>query len=177
MTVVIQLLATVTLSGVLGAAAWFDVRLHRIPNQLTLTGLAAAMLLRVPLGLDSCLRGLEGVGVALAAGLLFYALGAIGGGDAKLLAAVGAFMGPAELPGALAYIVLIGALAAIVVMARRGLLPLLLINTLQLFKSLRFAGRAGGANTLDSPGSQAIPYGVPIAVGTLLWWFGQGVRL
>jgi prepilin peptidase CpaA len=174
---VIATLADVGLTSLLVVAAWFDVRFHRIPNQLTLVGLVVALLLRAPLGWDSWLRGIEGLAVALLAGLLFYVLGAFGGGDAKLLGAVGAFVGPTELLGTLAYIVLAGALAAIVVMARRGLLPLLLINTLQLFKSLRFAGRAGGVNTLETPGSQAIPYAVPIAVGTLIWWFGQGVRL
>jgi len=174
---VTQLLANLLISAFLGVAAWFDVTTHRIPNQFTLVGLGAAFALRVPLGWDASLRGLEGFVVALAVALFFYALGAVGGGDAKLLASVGAFLGLDALPGALAYIVLLGAALALVMMARRGLLFLLVHNTLELFRTRRMLARVDGARVMDTPGALTIPYAVPIAVGSLLWWFGQGVRL
>jgi len=101
----------------------------------------------------------------------------VGGGDAKLLALAGAFLGLQALPGALAYIVLLGAALAIVMMARRRLLFLLFINTLELFRTRRMVAREGKARSLDSPGALTVPYAVPIALGTLMWWFGQGVRL
>jgi prepilin peptidase CpaA len=173
----IQALADVVLVAVLCAAAWWDIRDRRVPNRLTLAGLVAALVLRAPLGVDAVLSGAAGFGVALAVALVFYALGAVGGGDAKLLAMVGAFLGLAPLPGALAYIVLLGAAMAIVAMARRGLLFLLVFNTLDLFKSKRLLARSGGVRSLETPGAQTIPYAVPIAAGTLMWWFGQGVRL
>jgi prepilin peptidase CpaA len=108
--------------------------------------------------------------------LILYAVGAVGGGDVKLLVAVGAFLGLGEVGGGLAAVAVAGAGFALVTVARRGLLPLLLINTFDLLKSWRTLGR-GRASTLDTPGVLTIPYGVPIAVGTLFWWFGQGVRL
>jgi prepilin peptidase CpaA len=172
-----QTVAGLVITAFLCTAAWWDLTTRRVPNQLTLAGLAAAMLLRAPLGLEACLRGLEGFAVALGVAFLFYALGAVGGGDAKLLAVVGAFLGPQALPGALAYIVLLGAGLAVVMMARKRLLLLLFINTLELFRTRRMLAREGAARTLDSPGALTIPYAVPIAVGTLMWWFGQGVRL
>jgi prepilin peptidase CpaA len=174
---VAQLLANLLISVFLCVAAWFDVTTRRIPNQLTLAGLGAAFALRVPLGWEASSRGLEGFAVALVVALLFYALGAVGGGDAKLLAVVGAFLGLDALPGALAYIVLLGAALALVMMTRRGLLLLLLLNTFELFRTRRFLARAGGARMVDAPTALTIPYAAPIAVGTLLWWFGQGVRL
>jgi prepilin peptidase CpaA len=174
---VTQLLADLLISAFLCVAAWFDVATRRIPNQLALAGLGAAFALRVPLGWEASLRGLEGFAVALAVALLFYALGAVGGGDAKLLAVVGAFLGLDALAGALAYIVLLGAALALVMMARRGLLFLLISNTLELFRTRRFLARADGARLVDAPSALTIPYAVPIAVGGLLWWFGQGVRL
>jgi prepilin peptidase CpaA len=174
---VIQTVANLLISTFLCAAAWCDVTTRKIPNQLTLGGLVAAFALRVPLGWEASLRGLEGFGVALVVALFFYALGAVGGGDAKLLAVVGAFLGSGALPGALAYIVLLGAALALVMMARRGLLFLLLFNTLELFRTRRFLARADGVRIVDAPSALTIPYAVPIAVGSLLWWFGQGVSL
>jgi prepilin peptidase CpaA len=172
-----QTVAGVVITTFLCAAAWWDITSRRVPNQLILAGLAAAVLLRAPLGLEAGLRGLEGFAVALGVALLFYALGAVGGGDAKLLAVAGAFLGLQALPGALAYIVLLGAGLALVMMARRRLLLLLFINTLELFRTRRMVAREGDVRVLDSPGALTVPYAVPIAVGTLMWWFGQGVRL
>jgi prepilin peptidase CpaA len=173
----IQVVADVTLTGLLCGAAWCDYRSHRIPNQLSVGGVAAAFLLRAPLGVQSLLQGMEGFGVALAFAILLYALGALGGGDTKLLAVVGAFMGLDNLPGALAYIILFGAAFAILVTARQGLLLLLLLNTLELVRSWRSVARTGRVRTLKSPGALTIPYAIPIALGGLMWWFGQGVRL
>ena len=173
----IQTLADVVLVGLLCAAAWLDIRVHRVPNKLTVAGLVAAFALRAPLGVAAMLSGLEGFAIALAVAVLFFALGAVGGGDAKLLAMVGAFLGLDPLAGALAYIVLLGAAMAIVAMARRGLLLLLFMNTLDLFRSKHLLARSGAVRTLETPEAQTIPYAVPIAAGTLMWWFGQGVKL
>ena len=172
-----QTVADVALTAFLSAAAWWDLTTRRVSNQLILAGLAAAVLLRAPLGLEACLRGLEGFAVALGVALLFYLLGAVGGGDAKLLAVAGAFLGLEALPGALAYIVLLGAALAVLMMARKRLLLLLFINTLELLRTRRMVAREGEVRALDSPGALTVPYAVPIAVGTLMWWFGQGVRL
>jgi prepilin peptidase CpaA len=174
---VIQTLADVILTCLLCTAAWCDYHSHRIPNWLSLAGLAAALTLRAPLGPESWLQGVGGFGVALAVAVLLYALGAVGGGDTKLLAVVGAFMGLDNLPGALAYIVLFGGAVAVLSMARQGLLPLLLLYTLDLMKSWRSVARSGQVRTLRSPGALTIPYAIPIAMGALFWWFGQGVRL
>ena len=159
------------------AAAWWDANTGRIPNQLTMTGLAAGLILRAPLGFDILLLGLGGVGIALGLALVFYGLRAIGGGDVKLLAAVGAFLGSGEIVGALGLIAVLGAAYALLTLSLRGVLPLLVFNTLDLVKSWFTLGRAGYMRKLESPSALTIPYGVPIALGTLIWWFGDGVRL
>ena len=173
----IQTLADAALVGLVGGAAWWDFTTHRIPNWLTVSGLAVALLLRALVGFGSLAVGLEGLGLALAVSLALYALRAIGGGDVKLLAAVGAFFGFPRAISALALMAVLGGAFALLSMVRRGLLPLLIFNTVDLVKSWRTLGRAGELRTLDSPGALTIPYGVPIAVGTLFWWFGEGVRL
>lgn len=173
----IQLAAGVVLTLVVCTAAWLDASAGRIPNKITVTGLAAALLLRAPLGLDVLMRGLAGAGIALLIAFVFYALRAIGGGDVKLLAGVGAFLGSTNIVGALALIAILGAAFVLVSMARQGVLPLLLFNTLDLVKSLASLGQGGERRKLDSPAVLTVPYGVPIALGTLIWWFGEGVRL
>lgn len=173
----IQTVADVVVTGLVCTAAWWDFTTHRIPNWLAVTGLAAALTLRALLGLDALVHGLEGLGIGLAVSLVLYALRAIGGGDVKLLGAVGAFLGPTEVVGALALIAVLGAAFALVSVIRRGLLPLLIFNTIDLVKSWRSLGRTGEVRTLESPAALTIPYGVPIALGTLIWWFTEGVRL
>ena len=168
--------ADVVLVVFAATAAWWDATTHRIPNKITVTGLAAALLLRALLGLDVLLEGLAGASIALLVAVVFYALRAIGGGDVKLLAGVGAFLGSTHIVGVLALSAVLGALFALVSVIRKGVLPLLLFNTLDLVKSLASMGRAGQRGKLDSA-VLTIPYGVPIAVGTLIWWFGRGVRL
>jgi prepilin peptidase CpaA len=169
--------ADVVLVVFASTAAFWDATTHRIPNKITVTGLAAALVLRAPLGLDVLVQGLAGAGIALAVAIVFYALRAIGGGDVKLLAGVGAFLGSTHIVGALALAAVLGAAFALGSVIRRGVLPLLLFNTLDLVKSLASLGRAGQRGKLDRSAVLTIPYGVPIAVGTLIWWFGKGVQL
>ena len=135
------------------------------------------MILRAPLGLETLLQGLGGLGIALGLALVFYVLRAIGGGDVKLLAAVGAVLGSGEIVGALGLMAVLGAAYALLTLSLRGVLPLLVFNTLDLVKSWLTLGRAGDMRKLESPSALTIPYGVPIALGTLIWWFGDGVRL
>jgi prepilin peptidase CpaA len=174
---VTEAVADVAITVFVCTAAWWDATAQRIPNQLTVTGLAAALMLRAPLGLDAVVEGLAGVGIALLVSLVLYALRAIGGGDVKLLAAVGAFLGSSEILGALGLIAILGAAFALLSVVRKGLLPLLIFNTLELVKSWRSLGQAGQIRKLGSPGALTIPYAIPIALGTLFWWFGNGVRL
>jgi len=94
----------ILLLSALAAACFFDLLARRIPNWLTVGILGAGLAARVTAGApaDAAL-GLAGSGLGLA--LLFYPFAKrwVGGGDVKLLAAVGAWLGPwATLHAALA---------------------------------------------------------------------------
>lgn len=161
-----------------GAAAWWDLRARRIPNALTLTGLLAALLLRVPLGMGAVGLGLLGAGLAFGLSLVFFLAGGMGGGDVKLLAAVGAFLGPQRLWMALLAMALAGGVMAAWVILRRGAVTETAANLHTLaatFGRKTFTGWKGGegeaALTLDTPGALTVPYGVAIAVGAVAGWF------
>lgn len=153
-------------------AAASDLRTQRIPNVLTITGAAAAPVLWGLLdGPTVALASMLGGGFALAVGAALVALGALGGGDAKLLMVTGAFLGPARLVSALIAIGIAGGVMALAVALGRGQLLATLARSWHLTLSLVTLGRTGATRNIESPGALTIPYGVVIAAGGLVTWF------
>ena len=107
--IVLALLCTM-----LAIAVYGDVRSHRISNTLSLLGLVAGLGLQyLGNGLQGVASGLLGAGVGLACFTPFYMLRSMGAGDVKLLAAVGAFLGPQGAFYAALFSLLAGGLGAI----------------------------------------------------------------
>jgi prepilin peptidase CpaA len=73
-------------------AALYDVKTKKIPNWLNLAGVSAGLCAGVLAG--DLRSSLLGMAVGLTVGIFFYAIGLMGGGDAKLFAALGASLGP-----------------------------------------------------------------------------------
>ena len=163
---------TVVLVLTMGVAGLLDLRTRRIPNWLTLGGLAAALALRAATGVHPLLDGLAGAGFGFGLGILLMVLGALGGGDGKLLMTVGAFFGLRPFVGALLLIGVLGGLLGIVEAVRqRAILPAV-YNAGGMLRRWATLGRRGDtARTLDSPGAVKVPYGVAIALGAVVWWF------
>jgi prepilin peptidase CpaA len=150
-----------------------DVRTRRIPNVLTLGGAAGA------LGYHMSAAGVAGVGWALGGwivGLLMFlplfALRGIGGGDVKLLAALGAWLGPGTAVWLALFSAVAGGPLALVVALSKGYLRQAFSNVWALLMFWRVAGvQPHPALTLDAPGAPRLPYAVPIAAGlaVTLW--------
>jgi prepilin peptidase CpaA len=168
---------TAAFVAVMAVAAFLDLRSRRIPNALTVTGAAAALILRAPLGWEALADGFLGIGLALLLTVPFFLVKALGGGDVKLMAAVGAFMGPEELFGACLLIGLLGGLLALFEAVRQGALRSVLINVVYMVVRWFSPLRRELTPTLTSPAAMTVPYGVPIAIGAVIWWFSGGSML
>lgn len=138
------------------ACAASDLRSYRIPNALTFGGAALGLLLALATGsLAPVGASLAGLAVGLCVFLPASFVGAVGMGDVKLVAAVGALVRwPLVLP-VVVYTLLWGGLLALVLAWRRGVLGAALRNVLAL-RSRR------GAAALHR-----MPYGLAIFAGTL----------
>ena len=98
----------VLLAFLLGTAVMTDLRLSRIPNWLTFPAMTIALGAHMwTNGVAGLFFSLTGLGAGFALFLIIYLAGHIGAGDVKLMAAVGALMGPygALLSGMLAMVV------------------------------------------------------------------------
>ncbi len=160
------------------AAAWFDVRERRLPNALTVGALGIALALRGLLGGGALVDGLLGAGLGLGLAIPFFLAGGLGGGDAKLLAAVGGFLGPRYIWFALLVMALVGGLMAVVVIAKHRAFGRTAVNLRAIigtFGRRTFTGWRGAESeapvTLDTEGVLTVPYGVAIAAGALTAWF------
>jgi prepilin peptidase CpaA len=162
------------LVALVGYAAWTDLRSRRIPNRLTLGILGCGLLLRAVEGLGSLSAGLLGAGLGLAIAVVLFGLGAVGGGDGKLLIGVGAFLGHERYVGALLLIAVLGGLLGLAEAVRRGVILPAALNAAGMVRRWVTFGRSGEARTVSSPGAVTVPYGVAIAAGTIVWWFWGG---
>ena len=149
-----------------------DVRSRRIPNWLTLGSAAAAMvfeLIRHGVGAAewSVLGWIVGIVVFLP---LFMAAG-MGGGDVKLVGALGAWLGVAPVLRVAMYSAIAGGVMALGVAMAHGYLRAAFTNVRTIVTSWLFGiGRVPGLTLADAHGPR-LAYALPIAVGTIvtLW--------
>lgn len=114
-------MVTVTLlvAFAVGYASWHDLATREIPDAVPLAVLALALV--AGFLVDEPTPGARAAGFALGAalGVGLFALGAWGGGDAKLVAALGAFLGWDALLPALIWMGMAGFVLSLVALARR----------------------------------------------------------
>jgi prepilin peptidase CpaA len=156
------------------AAGWTDWRSRRIPNWLTVPGLLAGIAANGAVsGLAGVKTSLLGAGLGLLLLLPFVLVRSLGAGDWKLAGALGAFVGPGTLIDLLMGSIFVAGLMAIVLVIYKGRLKETLRNIGGLLRSM-FTFRMPGAEvSLDNPNSLKIPYGVALALTTLLFGIGK----
>lgn len=155
------------------AACVSDLRSRRIPNVLTLGAAAGACGYHVAAaGWPGWITALGGWVVGLLMFLPIFALRGIGGGDVKLIAALGAWLGPVPAVWLGLFTAVVGGPMAVIVALTQGYLRTALRNVWGLLTFWRIAGlQPHPALNLDSPGTPRLPYALPIAAGLVvtLW--------
>ena len=157
--------AFVAIAAGVSVATVVDLRTRRIPNELT-----AAM---AGLGLGLAATGLSGVsvwasvfGLVLGLALMMpgHLLGATGAGDVKLMAAVGAIVGPPTVVRAFLFTAVAGGALALIVAIQRRRLTATLAGTGQLM-----SGSTEARAVIRSERSaNRFAYGPAIAIGSIL---------
>lgn len=150
------LLAYGPLAMALVALSAIDLEHGLLPDAITLPGLAYGLGLSLILPELDFAWALAGAAVG---GGLFVAIAwgyqrltgraGMGGGDAKLLAMIGAFLGLESIPGVILISAALGSLAGLILVLARG------------------QGRNGAWRTIP------IPYGPFLAAGALIYLFGR----
>jgi len=101
--------------------------------------------------------------------LPLYALKGMGAGDVKLLAAIGAWLGPLGAIWTALYAAIAGGVLAVVIVLARGTLAKTADNLRVMFSTWRGAGlKPVEGVTLESSAGPRLPYALPLAVGTLI---------
>lgn len=161
-------------------ASWIDYSERRVPNWLN-AALAAAGLI-----MQGAFFGWQGVGVgalgiAVGFGLLIlpWMVHGMGAGDVKLMAAIGAWLGPWLTLVSFATGAVIGGVVAVIMIFSTGRAIHAYTNIQTIMAKFRRIDTAfgdfGGAKTFGNT-SQLLPYGVPLTAGTigvlLTYYFG-----
>jgi prepilin peptidase CpaA len=146
-----------------------DLRERRIPNVLSGLGMVAGVVLNtVCFGTAGLVASLAGLAVAVVLLLAPFALGGLGGGDVKMMGAVGAFLGPLVTLQALLLGMVLGGVIMAIHLARLGRLGVIARNvgamaatslTVRSIEPLRVSA--------EQPGAVTLPYSVPLALGTM----------
>jgi prepilin peptidase CpaA len=151
-------------------AGWTDYRSRRIPNWLTVSGLAVGIGINVAMaGWVGLRTSLLGAGLGLLLLLPFVLLRSLGAGDWKLAGALGAFVGAGVVVNLLLGSVFVaGVMAAALVIYKRRVRQTLR-NIGHLLVSLVTFRLPGSEVSLDNPQSLKVPYGVALAFTVVLY--------
>ena len=147
---------------------YHDVRYRRIPNAYVLAALIGGVAIN---GIFGGLSGLVGslAGCVLAFGLMFmlHVFGAMGAGDVKLFAAIGAVTGAHLVLPTFLIVVLTGGVLALVSIIRAGVLVTTMHRVLQILVGM-LPGWEMPKFAIPTDRSHTIPYGVAITIGSII---------
>jgi prepilin peptidase CpaA len=151
-------------------AGWLDWRTRRIPNWLTVTGALLGMALHtLQSGPHGLAMAFEGMFLALISLLPMVLLRAMGAGDWKLMAALGAILGPAMMWFVLVGAIFLSGIMALVMIVRAKRVKETFMNLSRLVQgSLSFGLRPFPDISLDNPDLLKLPFGVAAAIATFL---------
>ena len=168
------LLMAAPVLGLLVWAALEDLRSRRIPNWLTFSLVLSGIVQSFTHGgFTTPGMSLAGFAVGFALPFVLFVLGALGGGDVKLLAGIGAWFGPGVAFRVFLLAAVIGAVMVIAQALAQGRTRVLLRNTAVVAINLVHVNDVGldhakatgqSCRSVDRP----LPYAVPVLAAILL---------
>jgi len=169
--VIWEWLSIIILAAVLAVAAVTDIRRGIVFNWLTYPAIVVGLLIAVAQGVAAGHAGEvflnHVVGLVFGYGILYipYRLGGMGGGDVKLMAAVGAFLGWPAVLDAVFYSFLVAATLGLILMIWRGRTWLVVRR---MWMAVRILSLPGAKMKEAVPTDTfRVPFGFAVCVGCL----------
>jgi prepilin peptidase CpaA len=166
-------------SIILVEAAVIDGRKLKVPNWLTFHLAAGGLAYAAwTAGSGGLLWAIQGLAVGLVVLLPLYAIGGMGAGDVKLMAGVGAWMGPQITLNAFVASAIVGALIALVMIARSGKARehfWRMVGLMHDIVSIRDPVRLADDAAKRKPTMTLLPYAIPLAIGSIGYFAWSGL--
>lgn len=171
----LRLIPFLPMLWLLGWAAVQDLRTGRIRNWLTLVLAVGGLMNSFCAGPGDITpsQAVMGLVAGFAIPFVLFVLGALGGGDVKLLAGIGAWLGPVGVLEVFIVQAILGLLIVVAQCACTGRLACLLRNSALLAINLVHVGEMGvqhvsqmgmSCRSIDRP----LPFAVPVLAATLI---------
>ena len=146
-----------------------DVRTRRIPNLLTGPAMLSGFALNAwAFGWDGLQASLAGWALAIALLLAPFAAGGVGGGDVKMMGAVGALLGPRLVLLSLFLGIVLGGVFAVVHLVRIARLKEKLGDLGRMVANAAIAMSPKPLQiSSQAPGAVVLPYSLPLGLGTV----------
>jgi prepilin peptidase CpaA len=161
---------TIALCTVLILAAVQDLRFQKIPNLLTYPTMGIGVIYHsVTNGLDGFFFAATGLAAGIGLLIVPYIMGGMGAGDAKLMGAIGAVVGPKGAFTAFLFSAVIGGIYALLLILLRGQLRSFVERHFMTLKTFLFTRQFVPIPAAKDEKKPKLCYGVAIALGTLLY--------
>ena len=164
-------------------ASWIDYAQRRVPNWLNAALIVVGFAVQAYFyGLGGMVSGFFGLLVGFGVLIIPWAMHGMGAGDVKLMAAIGVWFGPWMTFVSFAVGTALGGIIAAVMIVSSGRLQAACANLGVLLVKVQSRetafGEFGSAKSFAEGGSQLLPYGVPLTIGSLIvlagvifhWW-------
>ena len=163
-------------SIVLVVAAYIDGKILKVPNKITYPFILSGWLywtVAGGLGTDGLLFSLAGTFVGMMLLLVLRNVGGMGAGDVKLLAGIGAWMGVTVTLYAFAFTAIVGGVMAVIMVARSGETAKHVAQGKQILREWRDVRKPEKLAEIArerKPRMYLLPYGIPMAIGSLMYF-------
>ena len=147
--------------------AYYDVRYRRIPNAFVLATLAGVAINAIFAGFAGVAASLGGCALGFVLMFMLHVFGAMGAGDVKLFAAIGAVTGAQLVVPTFIVVILTGGLLAVVSIIRAGMVMTTMHRVLQILVGL-LPGWQMPKFAVPADRKHTIPYGVAITMGSII---------